>query len=94
MGQTAARNLLGQRERFDAVPFFWSRHYDTSISYVGHAERWDQLDIDGSPERQDCRVTFTLGGRTLAVATIGRDRDSLNAELALEQRTSSAHPRI
>ena len=38
-GQTAALNMLGGRETFDAVPFFWSQHYDVPINYVGHAER-------------------------------------------------------
>jgi NADPH-dependent 2,4-dienoyl-CoA reductase/sulfur reductase-like enzyme/nitrite reductase/ring-hydroxylating ferredoxin subunit len=84
MGQTAARNMLGARERFDAVPFFWSRHYDLSINYVGHAEKWDQVAIDGSLEAQDCTVEYRLGGKTLAVATIGRDRASLEAEVRME----------
>jgi apoptosis-inducing factor 3 len=84
MGQTAARNMLGRRERFDAVPFFWSQHYDVTIRYVGHAERWDAVKIDGSVDAQDCAVSYTSGGRTLAVATIARDRDNLAAELQLE----------
>ena len=86
-GQTAARNMLGQRERFDAVPFFWSRHFDASILYVGHAEQWDKVTIDGSMAEKDCKVTYSLAGKTLAVATIGRprDRDSLVAETELEQ---------
>ena len=87
MGQIAARNILGQEQRFDAVPFFWSQHYDTKISYVGHAERWDSISIAGSLEHQDCTATFISGGKTLAVATVGRDRDSLEAELALEATT-------
>ncbi len=84
-GQTAARNMLGKHERFDAVPFFWSRHYDMAISYVGHAEQWDNIAIDGSVESKNCTVTYSLGGKTLAVATIGRQRESLIAETGLEQ---------
>jgi hypothetical protein len=83
-GQTAARNMIGGNEPFDAVPFFWSAHYDTQVLYVGHAETWDAVQIDGSVEARDCRVAFRSAGRTFAVATIGRDLDSLCAELELE----------
>ena len=83
-GQTAARNMLGRKERFDAVPFFWSMHYDVPILYVGHAEAWDEVEIDGEVEAKDCRATYRRAGRTLAVATIGRDAESLRAEVALE----------
>ena len=85
MGQVAARNMLGGNERFDAVPFFWSRHYDLAINYVGHAEGWDDVVIDGSLEARDCSVEYRRGGRTLAVATIGRDRPSLEAEVRMER---------
>jgi NADPH-dependent 2,4-dienoyl-CoA reductase/sulfur reductase-like enzyme len=84
-GQVAARNMLGGRERFDALPFFWSRHYDVTISYVGHAERWDEVRIDGSLEAQDGSVEYRQGGRTLAIATVGRDRASLEAEARMER---------
>jgi NADPH-dependent 2,4-dienoyl-CoA reductase/sulfur reductase-like enzyme len=86
-GQVAARNMLGYRDRFDAVPFFWSQHYDVTIRYVGHAERWDSVRIDGSLEKQDATVSFIRGGRPLAVATIGRDRASLQAESEMESAT-------
>ncbi len=84
-GQTAARNILDGRERFDAVPFFWTTQYDFTLNYVGHAETWDQLDLDGSIEERDCKLSFRRGGKTLAVATIGRDRESLESELAMER---------
>ena len=96
-GQVAARNILGARERFDAVPFFWSQHYDMVISYVGHAEHWDKIEIDGRVDPLDCRVTYSRKGRKLAVATIGRDLESLGAELELEKtiaiREDNRHPR-
>ena len=93
-GQTAARNILGQlgrRERFDAVPFFWSQHYDVSINYVGHATRWDALEIAGSIPDRDARVTFRDRGRVAAVVTIYRDKESLEAELAMEREVQAGY---
>jgi len=84
-GQVAAANMLGLNERFDAVPFFWSQHYDVPINYVGHAEAWDEIAIDGSIAAKDCVVRYKRNGRVLAVASIFRDVSSLNAELAMEQ---------
>ena len=83
-GQVAARNILGHREKFDAVPFFWSQHYEVRINYVGHAEKWDAVEIDGNLDAGDCAVMYKKGGRTLAVATISRDLQSLQAEAAME----------
>ena len=83
-GQTAGRNMLGGRERFDSVPFFWSQHYDTPINYVGHAESWDAVEIDGRLEDNDCAIAYRRGSRQLALATIGRDGQSLRWEAEME----------
>ncbi len=83
-GQAAARNMLGYGERFDAVPFFWSQHYDVPINYVGHAEKWDRIEIEGNIAERDCAVRYLRGGRTLALATIYRDKESLQFESTLE----------
>jgi NADPH-dependent 2,4-dienoyl-CoA reductase/sulfur reductase-like enzyme len=85
-GQTAARNLIGERERFDAVPFFWSQHYDVGINYVGHARGWDRIEIDGDPANKDCAVRFYAAGKLAALATIYRDLESLQAEVEFEAR--------
>ena len=85
-GQAAARNMLGRRERFAAVPFFWTQHYDVSVDYVGHAGSWDRIEQDGDPEAHDAAFRFVKNGRTLAFATIFRGRASLEAELAMEQQ--------
>jgi len=83
-GQVAARNILGRREKFDAVPFFWSQHYDVRMNYVGHAEKWDAIEIDGSLDAHDCTVVYRKGGRTLATLTVSRDLQGLQAEAAME----------
>jgi NADPH-dependent 2,4-dienoyl-CoA reductase/sulfur reductase-like enzyme/nitrite reductase/ring-hydroxylating ferredoxin subunit len=84
-GQTAARNMLGQREAFEAVPFFWSQHYDVPINYVGHAEKWDEIAVDGDIAAKDCLLRYKSGGRVLAVASIYRDVASLEAEIRMER---------
>jgi NADPH-dependent 2,4-dienoyl-CoA reductase/sulfur reductase-like enzyme len=87
-GQVAARNILGQKVRFDAVPFFWSQHYDIAIRYVGHAEQWDRVAIEGSLEAKDASVSYIRGGKTLAVATVSRNLRNLEAEVELERQTT------
>lgn len=86
-GQTAALNMLGAGQAFDAVPFFWSQHYDVAINYVGHAENWDALAVDGDIAARDCLVRYTRNGEVVAVASIFRDVESLRAEVALERGT-------
>ena len=85
-GQTAAKNILGRRERFTAVPFFWSQHYDVALNYVGHAEKWDSIAIDGELGEKDFTASYRRGGKTLAVATVFRDLQSLKEEAAMEAR--------
>ncbi len=82
-GQCAAVNIMGERTPFRAVPFFWSQHYDVPINYVGHAEKWDAIEIDGDPMQRDCTARYVRGGKVLAVATIYRDADSLKAAQAM-----------
>jgi NADPH-dependent 2,4-dienoyl-CoA reductase/sulfur reductase-like enzyme/nitrite reductase/ring-hydroxylating ferredoxin subunit len=84
-GQTAARNMLGLGQEFISAPFFWSQHYDISINYVGHAENWDELAVEGDLLARDGLVRFRRGGSTLAVASLFRDLDSLKAEAAMEK---------
>jgi NADPH-dependent 2,4-dienoyl-CoA reductase/sulfur reductase-like enzyme len=86
-GQTAALNMLGRREKFVAVPFFWSQHYDVPINYVGHAEKWDELTIEGDVMARDCLLRYKRNRRVLAVASIYRDVESLKAEVAMERDT-------
>ncbi len=84
-GQTVAQNILGQRQRFSDVPFFWSQHYDVPINYVGHAEKWDKLEVEGDIAARDCLVRYRRDGKLLAVATIYRDLANLKEEWAMER---------
>ena len=85
--QPARRALLLS---FVMVPFFWTKHFDLSIRYVGHAEKWDEVRVEGDLARRNGLVRFRRVGRDLAVATVERDNESRRAELTIEgfQRSS------
>jgi NADPH-dependent 2,4-dienoyl-CoA reductase/sulfur reductase-like enzyme/nitrite reductase/ring-hydroxylating ferredoxin subunit len=84
-GQTAAHNILGRREPFDYVPFFWTEQYDFGLGYVGHAEHWDKAEVAGSLERRDCTIAYRLGDQKLAMAVVHRDLEGLRAEVEFER---------
>ena len=85
MGQVAARNILGAAEKFTEAPFFWSMHYDAGINYVGHAEKLEKIVTDGSPENRDFAARYeSANGMLMALATIFRDGESLEAEVKIE----------
>jgi NADPH-dependent 2,4-dienoyl-CoA reductase/sulfur reductase-like enzyme len=88
-GQTAAENMLGGRSKHVDVPFFWSRHYDLGLNYVGHAEAWDAIEVEGDIAGSDCVLRYKRDGRTLAVVTMGRDLESLAAEAAMEAEVAA-----
>jgi NADPH-dependent 2,4-dienoyl-CoA reductase/sulfur reductase-like enzyme len=94
MGQIAAKSVLGAKVRCDIVPFFWSAHYDLTINYIGHAERWDRVDVSGQLASRDAAIAFRRAGKTLAIATIGRDHAGLEAEAAMERDDEAALHRL
>lgn len=84
-GQAAARNMLGVGEAFTLAPFFWSKHYNLRINYVGHAQRDDGHAISGDPMAHDCTVVFSdRDGTVHAEADVGRDRESLRAQVHMD----------
>jgi NADPH-dependent 2,4-dienoyl-CoA reductase/sulfur reductase-like enzyme len=89
-GQAVARSMLGIGGAYRQAPFFWSQHYDVQISYVGHAASWESCEIRGKLEQHEACAIYRRDGKTIAVATIGRDRLSLRVEAAFEQGDAAA----
>jgi NADPH-dependent 2,4-dienoyl-CoA reductase/sulfur reductase-like enzyme/nitrite reductase/ring-hydroxylating ferredoxin subunit len=73
-GRTAAINMLGEREAFDRVPFFWTQHFGTRFEHLGHPDQWDKVDIIGSLEDRDFVALFGLKDSLVGVVATGRER--------------------
>jgi len=87
---TAAFAMLKRSLEIKDVPFFWSAHHDVTISYVGHAERFDEVVVKGDLDGRDAVIGYLEGGRVRAIATINRDATSLRAEHAFEEEDQAA----
>ena len=90
-GQVAALSMLGESAELSEPPFFWTQQYGQSIRYVGHAERWDALHVDGSVGDADATVRFEIDGGLVAAATLGRDVESLRLATELSRSEISDH---
>jgi NADPH-dependent 2,4-dienoyl-CoA reductase/sulfur reductase-like enzyme/nitrite reductase/ring-hydroxylating ferredoxin subunit len=89
-GQAVAAAMVGRGHPFRDVPFFWSTHYDATISYLGHAERWDSIEIKGSLDGGSAFVVYRGDGLIQAVAGLNRDHALLEAEQAMVDRDAEA----
>ena len=79
-GEVAARNMLGKDVSYDEVPFFWTRQFGRSFKYVGHADQWEDVIIDGDLDERDFVAYYVDGEDVLAAAgTRGDDLTYIHA---------------
>lgn len=76
-GRIAALNMLNLSHSVrEIVPFFWTNQFDKRLSYVGHAEDWDEIVIDGNIAEQSFLSFYIKDNKVQAVASMNRDEDS------------------
>ncbi|HUF12676.1 MAG TPA: FAD-dependent oxidoreductase [Longimicrobiales bacterium] len=88
MGQAAARSILGQREPFTDVPFFWTAHFDLVVAFSGYAGAASPASVERGDDG-GMSVRYARDRRQYARATIGRDLESLRFEAELEGRAAA-----
>jgi hypothetical protein len=81
--------MLGAHEPFVVPPFFWSNHFDLHVHYVGHGNSDDRTSVSGDLKAKNVSVIFRSGDTLTAVASVGQDVESLEAEVALERGEDS-----
>ena len=65
-GPAAARNMLGRREPFSRVPYFYSDQYDVGMEYSGYAPEWDEVVFRGDVEAREFIAFWLKDGRVAA----------------------------
>jgi len=75
-GRVAALNMLGKNVPFTDVPFFWTKQYALSLRYCGHAEKFDNVIIEGELDKLTFIAVYTRGEEALAVLTANKDPEA------------------
>jgi 3-phenylpropionate/trans-cinnamate dioxygenase ferredoxin reductase component len=74
-GPAAARNMLGENEPYDEIPWFWSDQYEHSLQYAGFHTEWDELVVRGSMDERNFVAFYRKDGRVLAAVAMNQGRD-------------------
>ena len=54
------------------IPFFWTRFWDKSLHYTGHASKYDEVFIDGNLKEQNFIAYYLKDERVVAAAAMNR----------------------
>jgi 3-phenylpropionate/trans-cinnamate dioxygenase ferredoxin reductase component len=65
-GPAAARSMLGSREPYDRIPYFFSDQYEVGMEYAGHATEWDEVVFRGDVDAREFIAFWVKDGRVLA----------------------------
>ena len=100
MASVAARAIMGDKQDYDAVPWFWSNQYDLRLQTVGISMGYDQTVLRGDPETRKFSLVYLKEGRVIALDCVNNTRDYAQgrklvmnrAEIAPEQLADSEMP--
>jgi len=84
-GVAAAKSMLGIREPYADIPWFWSDQYELNLQYVGHAMRWDEVVLRGDVLGRKFTAFYVEDGRLRAALTVNRHRDIRPARELIRQ---------
>ncbi len=74
-GIAAAKNMMGIKEVFSEVPWFWSDQYDLNMQLIGHPHHWDKLVFRGSVPDRQFTAFFVKDGKMQAALAVNRPMD-------------------
>lgn len=77
--------MLGKFIPYGNTPFFWTRHYNKSIQYIGHAHSYDSVHVEGSVESNKFIAYYIKDNKVLAIAGQDKGADMLTMFEAFNQ---------
>ncbi len=85
-GRLAAKNMLGKKETFEHIPFFWTDQAGLQLRSVGYASGWDDIIFDGTVESKTFTAFYVRNKRIIAAVANNRDEHLAVIEALMKQQ--------
>jgi len=75
MATVAAKAIMGDKQDYDAAPWFWSNQYDLRLQTVGISIDHDRAVLRGDPADKKFSVVYLREGRVVALDCVNNTKD-------------------
>lgn len=84
MANTAARAIMGDKQPYHALPWFWSNQYDLKLQTAGLSIDYDQTLVRGDPESRKFSVVYLKEGKPIAIDCVNNTKDYVQGRKLIE----------
>ena len=84
MANTAARAIMGDKQPYHALPWFWSNQYDLKLQTAGLSIDYDQTLVRGNPESRKFSVVYLKEGKPIAIDCVNNTKDYVQGRKLIE----------
>lgn len=94
MANTVARAIMGEKEPYHALPWFWSNQYDLKLQTAGLNLGYDATVLRGDPESRKFTVVYMKEGRPIAFDCVNTMKDYVQGRKLLESGIERVDPAL
>jgi len=94
MANTVARAIMGDKQPYDALPWFWSNQYDLRLQTAGLSLDYDQTVLRGDPGTRKFTVCYLKEGVPIAFDCVNNTKDYVGGRKLLESRPEAIDPEL
>ncbi|MBT8389016.1 MAG: FAD-dependent oxidoreductase [Altererythrobacter sp.] len=84
MANTVARAIMGDKQPYHALPWFWSNQYDLKLQTAGLSLDFDQTLVRGDPESRKFSVVYLKEGKPIAFDCVNNTKDYVQGRKLIE----------
>jgi NADPH-dependent 2,4-dienoyl-CoA reductase/sulfur reductase-like enzyme len=94
MANTVARAIMGEKEPYHALPWFWSNQYDLKLQTAGLSLGFDATVLRGDPATRKFTVVSRKHGVPIAFDCVGTMKDYVQGRKLLESGVGRVDPAL